>query len=303
MKILISTLLFLSALSAKNISTNDVYSQAVLINDNVKFLLSHYKIKHHHDEFEKSTVFLSDVRPRNVWQKTYEIMIKINILRNKHKLPTIEPANIEPVLNLNPELVYEQTQRLLTELKIFQTRMGIAAPVLKPKTFTDKTPADVFYNLSHASELLDELNEGVFTPSNVFAENIRVYDDLTAILQHLNIEDKTIPYKINYDSKTADTLNIAKSMLEIINKLHAKAGIGLVNFSDYRVDEATSSDVFGLTQMIIAELQPIKAYIGLNEFITPAARKYNGKTPVEVNQLMSWCLRKLQLITTLEGQK
>ena len=55
--------------------------------------------------------------------------------------------------------------------------------------------------------------------------------------------------------------------------------------------------------MIIAELQVIKAYIGLNDYITPAAAKYNSKTPVEVDQLMNWNLRKLSLIDSLEGIK
>ena len=50
--------------------------------------------------------------------------------------------------------------------------------------------------------------------------------------------------------------------------------------------------------MILSELQTIKAYIGLKT-ITPAAVTYKTKTPPEVDQLMSWNLRKLELINTL----
>ena len=50
--------------------------------------------------------------------------------------------------------------------------------------------------------------------------------------------------------------------------------------------------------MVISEIQTIKAYLGI-DIITAAATKYNTKTPAEVGQLMSWNLRKLNLITTL----
>jgi len=306
MKIFFSILLLSLSLSAKNhISPNDVYSQSVLIDEEIIFLLKYYNIEHAHDNktIVKNIMLTSQTKPRNSWQKTYEIMVKINLLRNKYKLAMIEPVNIEAVLNMSSELVYEQTQRVLTELQIFKTRMNIKSPKFQLKTFKGKTSADVFYLLSHISDALDELNQGVFTPSNVFAENIRLYDDLTTILQHLNIEDKTIPYKINQDSTPTDTFNIAKQMLEIIKQLHIKAGIDFVDFSEFKTDKATSSDVFALTQMIIAELQPIKAYIGLSDYVTPSAHKYYGKTSVEVNQLMSWCLRKLKLITNLEERR
>jgi hypothetical protein len=53
--------------------------------------------------------------------------------------------------------------------------------------------------------------------------------------------------------------------------------------------------------MIIAELQTIKAYLGIPN-ITPAAAQYQLKTPAEVDQLMSWNLRKLNLIHSLNIQ-
>ncbi len=54
--------------------------------------------------------------------------------------------------------------------------------------------------------------------------------------------------------------------------------------------------------MIIAELQTIKAYIGLKHYITPVATTYRDKTPAHVEQLMSWNLRKVSLINMKVGQ-
>ena len=298
-KILITVaLLFGTALYAKKITPNDVYGEVMLITDEIHDLLKYYNVSHEHDEIIKRTEVNTKLKPRNVWQKSYEIMVKINILRNEHNFPTIEPVNMAPVLNLNPDLVYEQTQRIITEFHIFKQRVGIKEEKHEKYNFKGKTPLDVYNGLSHISASMDELNKGGVTPSFVFGENMRVYDDISLILQYLNIDDKTIPTKKNLDATPTDTFNIGLKTLEKIKHLQIMAGIDFVDFNGFKKDKQTPSEVFGITQMILAELQTIKAYIGL-ETITPAASLYKTKTPAEVDQLMSWNLRKLELIKTL----
>jgi len=290
------------SLYAKDITPNDVYTQVMLISDEIHFLLKHYGIKHKHKEIIERVKVDTKLKPRNAWQKTYEIMVKINILRAEYNLPIVEPTNMSPVLHLNPDLVYEQTQRILTELNIFKLRKGIVSPKFKEKQYNGKTPVDVFNGLSHISASLDELNKGGVTPSFVFGENMRLYDDITLVLEHLNIEDKTIPKIKDIDSTPTDTFNIGMKMLEKIKELQIGAGIDFVNFSEFRKSRSTPSEVFGITQLVLAELQTIKAYIGVDN-ITGSANRYNTKTPVEVDQLMSWNLRKLNLIHSLNKRR
>lgn len=57
-----------------------------------------------------------------------------------------------------------------------------------------------------------------------------------------------------------------------------------------------------MTQMIIAELQTLKAYVGLKNYITPAASVYVNKKPADVDQLMNWNLRKIALIHLNAGR-
>ena len=301
-KLLVLVLLFNIA-TAKKITPSEVYGQVMLITDDIHLLLKHYGVTHDHDGIIKQTSLSTILKPRNTWQLTYEIMVKINILRNANNLPTIEPVNMTPVLNLNPDLVYEMTQRILTELNILKYRVGIKSPKQKQKIFHGKSPIDVYNGLSHISASLDELNKKGFTPSYVFGENMRVYDDLTIILQHLNIKDKTIPAPQDIKATPIDTFNVAMEMLSKIKQLQIKSGIAFVDYSEFKKDKVIPSDVFTITGMIIAELQTIKAYIGLNDYITPASSKYNSKTPVEVDQIMHWNLRKLSLIDSLEGRK
>lgn len=291
-------LAFSFALGANSITPSKVYSQVMIVENEVEFLLKYYGIKYDKNRLKKDVSITSNLLPRNIWQKSYEILIKINILRNEYGLPTVEPVNITPVLNLNPDLVYGMTQRILTEINIFKIRNDIVSPKFEKKIYKNKTPVDVFNGLSIVSLLIDKLNKNEINPSFVFGENMRVYDDITLILQQLKIQDKTIPAQKIKDSTPKDTFRTAMKILTKIKQLEINAGLTFVDFSQFKKESPTLSDVFELTQMILAELQTVKAYLGI-ETITPGAIKYKTKTAVEVNQLMSWNLRKLELIKSL----
>ena len=298
LKLITTLILLFSFANSAKITPSEVYGQVMLIEDEVHYLLEYYDIKHNHTETEKVVEITTKLKPRNVWQKTYEIMIKINILRAQHNLPRIEPINMPPVAHLNPDLVYEQTQRVLTELRIFETRMQITVPKYKLTKYKHKTPLDVFNALNYISLTLDELNKHKVTPSYVFGENMRVYDDIALILNSLNIKDNVTPFSKNKESTPNDTANTALRILEKVKQLQILAGIEYIDFIQFRKAKQTPSDVFSLTQMIIAELQTIKAYLSIKN-ITPASNRYKAKTPTEVDQLMEWNLRKLNLINKL----
>jgi len=287
-----------SSLYANKITPNEVYSEVSLISKELHSIMAYYNIKHNDAEIKRNTKITVNLKPRNVWQKSYEIMIKINILRNRHNLPTIKPVSMSPVLQLNPDLVYEQTQRILTELKVFKFRMGIPQKSFKAKKYKGMTPSDVFNGLSYISASLDLLNKEGLTPSFVFAENMKVYDDISLILDFLEIPDNTIPRFKNLKATPNDTFNTALKILEKIKYLQINVGMDFVNFNGFKKENITPSDVFTLTQMILSELQTLKAFIGVKS-TTVTASEYKTKTPIEVDQLMSWNLRKLNLIRTL----
>jgi hypothetical protein len=296
MKKLLFLVLLSFTLSARNITPTDVYSQVMKINSEMVSLLHYYSINYNEKKIREATRINTPLKPRNVWQLTYEIAIKINMLRIAHKLPTIEPINMEPVLNLNPDLVYEQTQRILTEIKIYKFRLDIKTTPYKVRKYKNKTPLDVFNALSTISGMFDKLNQAGFTPSYVFGESMRVYDDLTTILNHLGIEDNTVPTARNDKATPIDTFEVAMKILEKIKQIQFSVGIATVNFSAFRYSKITPSTVFTMNQMILAELQTIKAYVGLKHYITPAATTYVNKTPADVDQLMNWNLRKVTLL-------
>ena len=298
LKIIMLFFMFVS-IYAKGITPSEVFSQVELISKQTNDLLKYNGIKYNQKMITNKENIYAHLKPRNVWQKTYEIMIKINILRKMHTLPVIEPVNLEPVLELHPDLVYEQTQRILTELKIYKRRMGIDIKNYQVSTYKNKTPLDVYNALSYISVSLDMLNKTSFTPSYVFGETMRVYDDLSSVLQHLGIVDNTVPSPRDENATPIDTFKIAMKMLDKIGEIQIRVGLNRVDFSPFIKQNPTPSDVFSIVQMVIAELQVIKAQIGLENYITPAATTYILKTPSDVEQLMNWNLKKLYLIENL----
>jgi len=294
-------LLFVSVtLWANRITPSEVYAESMIIRQHVEFLLDYYKIMYNPEEIAKRTRFTrTKFQPRNVWQRGYELLVKINILRESHGLSRIEPVGMEPVEKLNPDMVYGQTQRVLAELRIFEVRLGIKVPHFTVKKFYHKTPSDVYNSLTYISALFDQLNHSELSPSYVFAEAMRIYDDLTMILQKLNIKDNTIPTVRKEGATPSDSMKRSILVLESIQRLQRDAGIESIDFSELYKKEASPSDVYTIIGIILAELQPIKAYVGLTNKVTPSAIKYNKKVPADIEQLMGWNLRKLSLISSL----
>ena len=223
----------------------------------------------------------------------------MNILRVKNGFVRIEPIGMDPVLDMNPDLVYEQTQRILTEIKIFKHRKNIKSHPYKIKKFNSKTPSDVYSALSDLSETFDEIFDDSFSATDVFSESMRIHDDISVILQHLNIEDNTIPFTRSTDTKISDIMNITMQIIDNIKILQNSVNIETIDFSMLNTKSPQQKDVYTLIQMLIAELQTIKAYIGLTKYVTIPALKYNSKTSAEVEQIMTWNLKKIQLINSL----
>ena len=276
-----------------------VYSNVLQLHKEIRLIKEHFNIELTPDYKDIKTNLL----PRHAWQRTYELFVKINILRKKNGLPIIEPVNMEPTMELDPAFTYEQVQRLLQEIKILKFRFDIKQTISPPESVKGKTATDVYNLFNRISRELDLINGAEFSPSNVFAESIRIYEDMEVILNHLNIDENTVP-PIKKDAGTpGDSYKIAIELLNTMKHLELQAGIKTVDFYAFNRTNINPSDVFEITQIILAEMQVIKAFIGLRREITRGAQHYSDKTPADVSQLLGWLLRKAKLIRSLSKQK
>jgi hypothetical protein len=91
-------------------------------------------------------------------------------------------------------------------------------------------------------------------------------------------------------------------LLDKLKQFQFRLGMQTIDFSAFLKSNPNSGDLFTITQMILAELQTVKAYYGLHYAITPPAQRYVNKTAADVAQLLQWNIQKMELIHAYRSQ-
>lgn len=279
--------------AAPEITPSTVYAQAVQIEKEVDLMRTHLKIK------TQGTLkpVVADLQPRHAWQKAYLIMLKISQFRRKQGMSGFAPLSQEPELKTDPRTTWGQTQRVLAELRIVKTNLGIAGEVGPAARFEGKRPIDVFNKLNAISYDLDALIGEPTSPALVYAEARRINADINSLLRRTATADTAVPPARQADARPADSLMAAFALMEEIQRLQRHHGIETTDFGAFRKQEQVApADVFNMVGMCIAEMQTLKAKLGLKHAITPPADYVAGKTPAEVQQLLLYEAAKLRLI-------
>ncbi|MGN7611327.1 hypothetical protein ACQZV8_04485 [Magnetococcales bacterium HHB-1] len=279
------------------ISPSEVYVQVERIAQELKLIQRHFGVQ---DKKQKTRPFKARLKPRHVWQKSYEVLVKINIFRARHNMPRITPNAMEPVLDLDPMLVYEQTQRILTELAIIRTRLNIPGTTTLKPVVGGKKPIDVFNQLHQISLMMEMLNAQKIDPNHVFAEVMRLDEDVSSLLRRLGIKDDTYPPARKKKVIPKDSFLVAFEFMKEIQRLQRFVGIGQTNFSAFKKrHNVQPADVFNIIGMCLAEFQLLKAHYN-DRRVTPAAEYLDNKLPDDVEQMLQWITRKLRLIKTVK---
>lgn len=286
---------------AAEITPSDVYAQALRIEQETLELQRQLGIT---DAPEATKPIKTELLPRHVWAKTYMLLTKIALFREQKKMPAVRPVALEPLLNLTPFYSWAQTQRILTELKIVEQVLGLSIATPPTSVVTGKKPVDVFNKLNQISSLWNVLVGGQITPSYVYAEAMRLHEDVSMLLQFRNILDTALPPNKLENAIPADSLEEGFLVLREIQKLQLQVGVEPINLDEFHVarQEARPQDVFTLIGFLVAELQPVKAKLGLKHSITPVAQYYDNKKPAEVTQLLGYINNKLRLLNLRENQ-
>ncbi|MDX2470907.1 MAG: hypothetical protein QNL04_10075 [SAR324 cluster bacterium] len=275
------------------ITPSDVLAQVTQINKEIAIIKRHYKIS------KKVVVkpFVAKLTPRHSWQKSYLVMLKLNVIRQKNGLSRFPIGSMEPLPDIAPELLYAQSQRILTELTLLKTRLGILKKVSKAPKYFNKKPIDVFNGLHEASLNLELISHESIDPTYVFAEVLRVYEDLSQIVISKGIRDDSYPPSKVLSVTPKDSLKATFDLMAHIQKLQKKAGIKTIDFSPFKKGkEVHPSDVLNMVGMCLAEIQTVKAHMEIKH-LTPAAEYHESKTPSDVHQLLRWASLKIQKIT------
>ncbi|WP_373018412.1 hypothetical protein [Thiomicrorhabdus sp.] len=229
--------------------------------------------------------------PVHVYSKAIELNEKIIRLQQKFNLPTAEQKTI-PVRDITPTDVFQIVQFLNEELGKVMEAKGLQ---FEHAAFVDnKTPSSTYEKMMEVSLEMDDLI-GPIDPNQVFrnSEIIDAEFDLIANKMGVKFPDRKVPLDKTaspYDSTIEGFMNLYK-----IAKLERKLGIPAVRVSDFPVGKITPTEVYDMTNNILAELVRIKAKLGITD---PAStpKLLEGKKPYEVHQLMVKVGRKIDAL-------
>ena len=290
-------LLFAQVAAAETVTPSVVFAEAVYIGHQLELVERRLGVEAvDAGAGARQTPLRIPLKPRHALQKSYEILFKLNRLREQQGMPVVSAGSLEPRLEAEPLLTYEQLRRIRGEVDLLLSRLKVTARPKPVAVVPGKNPVDVYNKLRELSLHLDHVTGDALVPSQVFGEAMRIYHDINAVLSHLHISDETIPPAKRDGVTPADAFRFAYDLLGEVQRLQRMANIPRTDFGEFAERGNAPSDVFEMTQLIIAELQTVKAHLGMFRDLTPTARHYRAKTPAEVQQVLGWCRRKLWLI-------
>ena len=273
--ILILFALTISALAIEEKTPSDVYAEAYLLKEKVKYLRKKSNIT---DSFPKVKT-QSDKAPRHVLQKSLEVLYKINRYRINHNYGEISIPNY-PSREITPSDVYAYTKRLNEEVSPFCDKKVLLR--LKTKKFYNKTPSDVYKILWEVSLGFDKLlGIGGFTPTDVYEQS----QTIVAIARFLrqsqgNFDEIKKPF-VKKGLHPNHALNTSFKLLGKISELQTKLWMKPAKVPKKTYKVTTPTQVYDSLQNIIAEMQRLKTRLGIERYFEIKKVK-SDKTPSDV---------------------
>lgn len=275
------------SLGSANPTPNDVYQQVDDMYNQMMVLREHEKI----DVAPKHPSLQTNKRPIHVYAKAIELNEKIIRLQTKYGITSATPKTI-PVRAITPLEAFNLVKELNQEVSKVTQANGLKhtpAPVA-----TNKTPSNSYEKLMAVSMAMDGIIEPI-DPNQVFRNSQIIDGEIDLIAKAMNIEfvDRKVPLDETatpFDSTIEGFMNLYR-----LAKLERKLGIPAVRVADFPIEKITPTQVYDMTNNILAELVRIKVKLGITE-PAPSPELLKGKKPYEVNQLMIKVGRKIDAL-------
>ncbi len=267
----------------------NVYAQVQLLASEVKRLRSLNKITSSWPEVKKE----AGREPRHVLQKALEILGKINRFRkNVQKTGGISVPRF-PGRDITPNEVFSAVVRLRRELALLLKEKKTDIESQVATITTEITPSHVYASLSEISIALDEtLGLRGFTPSDVYAQSLRVLELVKFLRQSQNLP-MNVPNPERTSGKLSNhALSSVYGLFAKIRQAEENLWMKPLNVPDIPKRVITPVDVFDNISVSLSELQRIKYRLGLErDFSTPP--RQTGKTPDDVILNTEWAIAML----------
>ncbi len=206
--------------------------------------------------------FLEDRAPVHAYAKSLEVMQKVARVQSRYGLTPVEVGLIPPK-EIVPADVLRSVNDLVNEVRRIKTQMVIEFEIEPAELVPGKTSRMVYKNLAEASFLLDGLRGWPLTPEDVYVHVMAVLDEMEIIAAKLEVPLQLDPPIMNTGKKSID---IARQVLyatyKVIN-LQTRLGMDASAAPTLTLVRVTPSEVYDATNMLMAEMNRIKAHLGI----------------------------------------
>jgi hypothetical protein len=222
----------------------------------------------------------------------------MTLFQEQRKLPFARPISLEPSLNITDYHNWSQCLRILTEIQILKQALHFKTLTPTLSIVKNKRSVDVFNKLNQVSALWSVLIGGQINIASIYAEAMRLNEDVSFLLQAQKMTDTAVPPRKQLNATLGDALETGFDILAQLQNLQTYHGVETFNLEEFHIAKQTvqSQEVFNLIELLIIELQPIKVKLGLKHTITPIVQYYETKKVADVVQLLGYVTQKLKLL-------
>ena len=290
LKSIIFIMLFIGTLSHANIkdkNANDVYIEAEILKNKIVHLAGEKNLKTNYMKLTKQY----KKSPRQVLQKTLEVLKKINKYRQNNNLGQVN-VPLYPSKDITSEDVYYNVVRLNAEVDILLRHINCKhiEKLSKKQNYTDKTSDDNYYEIWLSSLAMDELLGKGFSPTDNYEVSVLIVDIINFIRNSQGVYDEVEQPKKKVRKHPNHVLYATNQLLHKIAKAEKRLWMAPVKVSKNPQRIITPTEVYDAMQMSITELMRIGRRLGVDRLYK--IKDIDGsKTPSDVLQNIEYATK------------
>jgi len=255
----LTSLILFSGTSAAAVTPSDVYRKVSMINAEIQLIRNELGVK---KEIREPVLQIHKM-PVHVYIKSIELFNKISKLQKKHGIASSAPPEV-PIQTITPENVISVINRIYDEVVRIKKHLGINQSIKNIALYSGRTPSNVYENIWQASYLIDGMIKAI-NPTEVFENTLRVQSELNLIANHLKVE---LPNVLGepQSGKTPKQVHLQGYInLHKFSLLEEQLKMEVSRVPAYPKTKISPSDVYDTTNLMLAEINRIKAHLGIKQ--------------------------------------
>lgn len=241
-------------------------------------------------EHKSHGVNLKAQLPRHAYQKSLELLMKVQMLKENIGLPVSYNNVFSASKPVSTEKILGVLKQILEEIRSLRSHYGVKKS-FDPVGFEEgKTIGDVYEDLFEASIMVDELARDQLLTSRESYQLARVIiKELHDIRQAKNIDSKVREIRLARNKDEFDVYTHAEDLILKLKRLSDKEGFavpGGIRQPNIKSGTVTQSDVFDVLNRVVAEVNALKLATGIQTETSLETLKY-PKTSAEVYNAVS----------------